>query len=128
MRLLWMIGGSISLGVGIIGIILPLLPTTPFLILAAFCYARSSRRLYDWLIHHRIFGPFIEDWRRHGAIRRPAKILATLSMAGVLVISLLLHIATPIILIQAAILSAVLAFIWTRPDGPEDHGANSPRT
>lgn len=112
-----MICGSISLSVGVIGIVLPLLPTTPFLILAAFCYARSSKRMHDWLLDHRLFGTLIEDWNRHGAIRRSAKILATLSIAVIFAISFLLRVTTPIILIQAAILSAVLVFIWTRPDG-----------
>ncbi|MEM7045869.1 MAG: YbaN family protein [Pseudomonadota bacterium] len=128
MRFLWMIGGSISLGVGVIGVVLPLLPTTPFLILAAYCYARSSKRMHDWLLSHHIFGPLIEDWNRHGAIRRSAKILATLSIAFIFAISFLLRVATPIVLIQAAVLSAVLVFIWTRPDGPASDGARSGRT
>ncbi|MEM9441754.1 MAG: YbaN family protein [Pseudomonadota bacterium] len=117
MRFLWMIGGSISLGIGVVGIILPLLPTTPFVILAAYCYARSSKHMHDWLLTHRVFGPLINDWRRQGAIRRPAKILATVSIAAVFIISLLLGVATSVLLIQAAVLLAVLAFIWTRPDG-----------
>ena len=123
-----MIAGSISLGVGVIGIILPLLPTTPFVILAAYCYARSSKRMHDWLLSHKVFGPLIDDWNQHGAIRRPAKILATVSIAVIFAISLLLRIATPVLLIQATVLLAVLTFIWTRPDGPASDNARSRRT
>ncbi|MEM9442712.1 MAG: YbaN family protein [Pseudomonadota bacterium] len=77
MRLGWIIGGTISLTLGVIGLVLPPLSTTPFIILAAYCYARSSKRMHDWLPEHKVFGPLINDWRRYGAIRRPAKIMAT---------------------------------------------------
>lgn len=120
-----MIGGSLSLGLGLIGIVLPLLPTTPFVILAAYCYARSSKRMHDWLLNHRIFGPLIDNWRRYGAIHRRAKIMATLSIVAVFLISLLLRVATPVLLIQAIALLAVLAFIWTRPDGKAGQNARS---
>ncbi|MGM0401714.1 MAG: YbaN family protein [Chloroflexota bacterium] len=73
-RWLLMIAGLLSLGLGILGIFLPLLPTTPFLLLAAGCFMRSSERLYRWLITHRWFGPYIRNYREHGAITRRAKI------------------------------------------------------
>jgi uncharacterized membrane protein YbaN (DUF454 family) len=96
--------------------VLPLLPTTPFLLLAAFCFARSSQRLHDWLVSHPTLGPPIADWQRERSIRRPAKILATLSVAVALVVPLLLGVGGGIIALQAAALLAVLAFIWTRPE------------
>jgi uncharacterized membrane protein YbaN (DUF454 family) len=55
--------GTFSLGLGIIGIFLPILPTTPFLLLAAACYARSSKRFYDWLLSNRWFGAYIRNYR-----------------------------------------------------------------
>lgn len=113
-----MIGGSLSLGLGMLGVVLPLLPTTPFLILAAYCYARSSKRMHDWLMNHKVFGPLIDDWHQHGAIRRAAKYMATLSIAAVFLISVLLHLPKHLLLIQGATLLAVLTFIWTRPNGP----------
>ena len=72
-RALWLGVGSLSLVAGVIGIVLPLLPTTPFLLLTAFCYARGSERLHRWLISHQRLGPPIEHWRRYGAISRRAK-------------------------------------------------------
>ena len=54
--------GTLSTGIGIIGIFIPLLPTTPFLLLAAACYTRSSERFYQWLIHNRIFGAYVRNY------------------------------------------------------------------
>lgn len=71
---LLIIAGSISVGIGMIGIILPLLPTTPFLLLAAACYLRSSERLYNWLIYHRIFGKIIRDYLQNRIISLRVKI------------------------------------------------------
>ena len=68
-------GGTISLGLGIVGIFLPLLPTTPFLILAAILYARSSRRLHYWIMHNRLFGRYIKNYVSGGGISLPAKIV-----------------------------------------------------
>ena len=62
-RYLLIIAGTIFLGLGIIGIFLPILPTTPFLLLAAACYARSSKRFYDWLMNNKWFGTYIKNYR-----------------------------------------------------------------
>jgi len=69
--------GLAAVGLGVFGIFLPLLPTTPFLLLAAACFLRSSDRLYDWLIHHRWFGRTIRQYREHKAVSLQTK-LATL--------------------------------------------------
>lgn len=115
MKILWTCAGLTALALGAIGILLPLLPTVPFLILAAFCFARSSERLHDWLLTHPTFGPPIEDWNQHGAIRPAAKRLATLSIAAAFGISLFLGVKTTVLIIQAVVLSLVLLFIWSRP-------------
>ena len=69
MKPFWFALGFLALGLGALGVVLPLLPTTPFVLLAAFAFARSSERWHAWLLNHRIFGPIITDWREHGAIR-----------------------------------------------------------
>jgi len=119
-RLFWMAGGLLSLAAGIVGIALPLLPTTPFLLLAAYCFARGSKRLHDWLVHHPRLGPPIHDWQRHGAISRRAKQLAMASIVAVLALSYLFGAPTRVIIIQIVVLSAVSLFILTRPAPPED--------
>lgn len=65
--------GFLSVGLAAAGIMLPLLPTTPFLLLAAACFLRSSDRLHRWLINHRWFGSYIRDYREYGGITRRAK-------------------------------------------------------
>ncbi len=67
-RYLFLVAGTISLGLGILGIPLPLLPTTPFLLLSAYCYARSSRRFYYWLINHKHLGKHIHNYWEHRGI------------------------------------------------------------
>ena len=118
MRVLWGLGGAIALLLGLIGVVLPLLPTVPFLLLAAFCLARSSERLHDWLITHPRLGPPIRDWQVNGAINPKAKRYATLSIAMVFSISVAIGLRWQLLLIQATTLSLVLTFIWTRPNGP----------
>jgi uncharacterized membrane protein YbaN (DUF454 family) len=80
-RLLWLLGGLASLVLGIIGIFVPLLPTTPFVLLAAFCFSRGSTRCERWLLEHRIFGPMVRDWRATRAVPLRAKQLASVMMA-----------------------------------------------
>lgn len=115
-RALWLLAGWISLILGLIGIVLPLLPTTPFILLAAFCFQRGSDRLHRWLVNHPRFGPLITDWRERGAIPRKAKRNAMIALVAVLGISLLVGVASHILLIQAVALTAVATFILTRPD------------
>lgn len=115
MRYLWAFLGLICVGLALVGMVLPLLPTVPFLLLAAFFFARSSERLHYWLLSHSTFGPLIEDWQARGAIRPKAKRIATLSIILVLALSLALKINLVVIIIQGLVLGCVLAFIWTRP-------------
>jgi hypothetical protein len=118
-RTLWLLIGLTSLALGIAGVVLPLLPTTPFVLLSAYCFARSSPRLHDWLLSHRLFGPLIRNWEQHRAISPRAKLLAVLSMAAVVGISVLVGAPQRVIIIQAVILPATCLFILTRPNGPK---------
>ena len=80
-RAVFLGAGFIALGLGIAGIFLPVLPTTPFILLAAACFARSHRRFHDWLLAHRLFGPMIDEWQRYHSIPYRAKIIAIATMA-----------------------------------------------
>ncbi|MBP1663867.1 MAG: hypothetical protein H6Q19_1007 [Bacteroidetes bacterium] len=75
-KIILIILGSISLGLAILGVFLPLLPTTPLLLLSAALYARSSEKLYDWLLNHPVFGEYIRNFREDKAIPLNIKIIA----------------------------------------------------
>lgn len=80
-RLLLQLAGFLCVGLAVLGIFLPLLPTTPFLLLAAACFARSSPRFHRWLLAHRLFGPLIHDWQTHRALPARTKAVAIAMLA-----------------------------------------------
>ncbi len=118
-RAAWFALGVVALCLGAVGVVLPLLPTTPFVLLAAFAFAQSSERWHDWLCNHQVFGPIIADWRAHRAIDRRAKIAAVLSMIAVLGISVALDVGPVLLAVQVVVLAAVAAFVLSRPAPPE---------
>lgn len=87
-RWLLIAAGSVCVMLGVIGIFLPLLPTTPLMLLAAACFARSSRRFHDWLLANRTFGPLIHEWERHRSIPRRTKLTAIALMSATLAVSI----------------------------------------
>jgi uncharacterized protein len=80
-RYFWMACGALALLLGVIGIFLPLLPTVPFVLLAAWCFSRGSERWERWMLAHRVFGPIVRDWRATRAVPLRAKQLASVMMA-----------------------------------------------
>lgn len=80
-RTAWLVLGLMLVAIGFIGIFVPLLPTTDFLLLALPCFARSSPRLEAWLLNHRRFGPSLRAWRAERAVPRHAKVAACIGMA-----------------------------------------------
>jgi uncharacterized membrane protein YbaN (DUF454 family) len=118
MRAVFFTLGWVSVGLGLVGMALPLLPTVPFLLLAAVCFARSSPAAHDWLTTHPRLGPPIADWRSHGAIRRPVKRMALGAMLASFAIPALIGVSPWVMGVQAAALGCVAVFILTRPDGP----------
>ncbi len=119
-RVTWLVVGFLSLSLGALGIALPLLPTTPFILVAAVAFARSSKRLHAWLVNHDVFGSLIDNWQRHGAISRRAKVASVLSMATLLAISLAMAVPMAAIGAQLIVLGAVAIFILTRPAPPAE--------
>ena len=80
--------GTISFVLGIIGVFVPVLPTTPFLLLSSFCYIRSSKRMHNWLIHNKIFGEYIYNYMTYRAVRKSVKIKALLFLWMSLLLSI----------------------------------------
>jgi uncharacterized protein len=89
-RQLYLVSGFVLVGLGLAGAALPLLPTTPFLLLAAFCFARSSRRWHEWLVTHRVFGPYINAFRERRGLTAAQKSRIALTLSATLLISFLL--------------------------------------
>lgn len=79
-RTLYGVAGAVSLALGVVGIFLPGLPTTPFVLLAAACFAKASPRVHGWLLNHRLFGPMVRDWDQHRSLTRRTKVVAVGSM------------------------------------------------
>ena len=117
-RIGWLTVGFLALALGALGIAVPLLPTTPFVLLAAFAFARSSDRLHEWLVNHDVFGTLIDNWQRYGAISRRAKVVSVVSMAAVLAISLAMRAPTAVIVVQLVVLGGAALFILSRPAPP----------
>lgn len=115
-RLLFAILAYVSLGIGLVAIVVPGLPTTEFILLAAWAATKSSPRLSAWLENHRLFGPILSNWRNGKLITRRAKVSATVSMliCATLMVSLLNH-AWPLYLALTGMGIGNL-WIWSRPE------------
>jgi uncharacterized membrane protein YbaN (DUF454 family) len=124
MRTAFLVMGHASLAVGFVGIFVPLLPTTPFVLLAAVCYSRGSERFHSWLHLHPRFGPMIHAWREHRAIGPRAKVIATVTVVLSMTISML-RLDLPWSAVAVVVGVAVLAFILSRPSAPAGSGTKA---
>ena len=118
-RPLWVVGGFVALAIGALGAVLPILPTTPLVLLAAFCFARSSPRFARMLEEHVVFGPIIADWRQNGAIATRYKVTALVMMGAALGLSVWAGFSGRVIAIQAVCIVGAATYILSRPSkGP----------
>lgn len=110
--------GWFNVGLAAIGVIVPGIPTTIFLIIALWSFSQSSTRLHSWLFNHRVFGPFLQNWKRHGVIPRRAKRVAILMILGSW--ALLIYTSKSWILGGGVglVMFCVVVFIATRPSSP----------
>lgn len=126
-RAVFIVLGTVSLVLGVIGILLPLVPTTPFLLLTAACYARGSARLNRWLVTHPRLGPYINDWRRDHSVPRRAKVTA-IAMVWVS-FGLAVYFVVDSLwarIVYLAIVVAVTAFLASLRSTPKKGVARSP--
>ena len=121
LRVFVLISGWVSLIVGCIGIFLPLLPTTPFILLSAYCFSQSSERLHQWLVTHPRMGPLIQDWEKFGSISQTAKTKASVLIVGMFTVTfMLVNVGLAVKVLIAVMGISVLSFIWTRPLPPNE--------
>jgi uncharacterized membrane protein YbaN (DUF454 family) len=109
---------GVCLLLGIVGVFIPILPTVPFLIVAAWAASRSSPRLHRWLLSHPRFGHLLRDWHEAGVVPRRAKWLATLMMAasGATMLFIVPANFVPGVLLLMAAMVAVAVWLWRRPE------------
>ncbi|NRB39704.1 MAG: YbaN family protein [Pseudomonadales bacterium] len=119
-KALFILLGFISFALGFIGIFLPLLPTTPFILLAAFFFSKSSERFYGWLINIPTFGPMIMQWNEYGCVSQKGKIASAVAMTAVIVYFWIFReMAIPIKLAVTCIMLTVMAYVLSRPKPPQ---------
>ena len=116
MRILYFSLGWVMVALGVIGLVMPLMPGTVFLIIAAACFARSSPRLEAWLLDHPKFGKSLRDWRAAGAIPRSAKAMACAGMTvGFFVFWYSADPSPPLAAVVALSFLACAAYVVSRP-------------
>ena len=120
--------GWFFVGLAALGVFLPVLPTTPFLLLASSCFLKSSPRWQQWLLNSRLFGPFLRDWEEHRAVRRPVKALAIVVVSAVIAAALFrdLHWAVRSLIVAAGFVGLVV--VWRLPTitSPKRTGPETP--
>jgi uncharacterized membrane protein YbaN (DUF454 family) len=117
-RLVYRLIGFIALGLAVLGAILPVLPTTVFVLLAAWAFARSSPKLHATLLSHHRFGPVLRDWEQHGAIPRSAKIAAIVGMGISLTVVIVFADGWVIPTLTGLVLAASASYVLSRPAPP----------
>ena len=122
-RLLFVVLGTLFVLLGIAGAVLPVLPTTPFMLLAAACYARASSRFYNWLLNSPAFGPTILEWRRHRSIPWRVKLTAIGLMAVTLGVSIVFFVPWPELQAALALFGLLLAtYLYRIPSRDRPRG------
>jgi len=120
-RYLWLALGFISLGVAYLGVILPGLPYSPFIVFAAYCFAKSSPRMHDWIMNHRIFGPFITNWNQKRVFPLKLKFFMLISMSASLALMYTGNVPMRGIIYTAVFMALVAIWAWRFPSTPEDY-------
>jgi uncharacterized membrane protein YbaN (DUF454 family) len=110
LKLIYNILGTISLIFAFIGVVLPVIPTTPFVLLSAACYYKGSERLHDWLTHNEVFGPIIRDYEKHGGMKKATKIKA-LAMMWTAVLASALFILNTLTMKALVLLIAIIGTV-----------------
>ena len=118
-RIAYLVVAWVFVALGAVGVFLPLLPTTPFLLIAVWAFMRSSPRLESWLRSHALFGPYIQDWEQHRAVPLSAKIIAVTTMSASFIWLAYFSSAPAVAVgITGVLLLAVAIWLVSRPTAP----------
>lgn len=127
-RWIYLVIGWFFTGLGILGAFVPILPTTPFLLLALWAFSSSSPRMHTWLYHHPRYGKALQDWSRYGVISSRVKVIAITAMV---LSALILYLATnnvAVVAIHFVIMAMVAVYIVSRPTCPPEERVNALET
>ncbi len=126
-RIAWTALGTVSLTIGVVGVVVPVLPTTPFLLLAAFCYARGSKRFHAWLIGAKVLGPYIRNYQEGKRMSTSAKLTTIVFLWMTMLATIALLDSDLIIkLLIAGVAVAVTAHIATLRPARREQGSEQP--
>jgi uncharacterized membrane protein YbaN (DUF454 family) len=117
-RILWLILGWFCVAIGIAGLILPLLPGVPVLLIALWAFSKSSKRFHDWLYTHKVYGPPLRAWHQHRVITPRAKMAAAGGMTVAVAILVATGASTILIVVVACVMASCAAYVLTRPSYP----------
>jgi len=120
-RYFWMLLGFISLGVAYLGVILPGLPYSPFIVFAAYCFAKSSPRMHNWIMNHKLFGPFINNWNQKRVFPLKLKFFMLASMSVSLALMYTGNVPLRGIIYTALFMALVAVWAWRFPSTVEEY-------
>jgi uncharacterized protein len=124
-RMMYGLAGSLALMLGVIGIFLPGLPTTPFILLSAACFAKGSPRVHQWMLRHAVLGPMLRNWEEHRSLTLRIKCVAIISMSLMLGVSIWTFSGQPWIQASLLALGAMGAAMILRIPTRDQHSKSS---
>ena len=120
-KLFWNVLGFLSLGMAYIGVITPGLPYSPFVVFAAYCFAKSSPRMHAWIMNHKTFGPFIGNWNQKRVFPLKLKFFMLASMSTSLVLMYMGNVPARGIIYTGIFMALVAIWAWRFPGSVEEH-------
>lgn len=118
-RWLYQALGFLCVGLGVLGAFLPLLPTTPFLLVALWAFSRSSRRFHHWLYTHPRYGPRLQEWERHGTIPMKVKLTSLSAMTvSFLIMAFVMRVKWHVLAAAGSLMLVGAVYVWSRPSRP----------
>ena len=120
-KVFWYIAGMLSLGMAYIGLVTPGIPFSIFLVMAAFCFSKSSERMHNWIYNHKIFGPFLTNWKDKRIFPKKMKYVMVLMMASTLVLTFVFTGNLTAILYSGIFMALVALWAWKFPGSVDEY-------